>query len=83
MLFERARERERKRDAESLERITLAVNNGLAISRDKDARRAFENARARRAEADAPAGTPGQSLAEYQSTKARLAARFPLNVRVH
>ena len=77
MLFSSARKRETQEAAEELERFTLAVNNGIAILRDREARRRFETARSRRAGTDA---TDGQSLAEYRATRARLAARFPGNV---
>lgn len=79
MLFSRAHEREQKEAAEALERLTLAVNNGIAISSSSAARRQFEHGRASRMSADAP----GQTVSEFRSTMARLAARFPANVRVN
>ncbi len=58
--------------------MTMAVNRGYVISRNPDARRAWELRR----EARAP---QTQSVAEYRATTARLAARFPdaVKLRVH
>lgn len=79
MLFAKAHEREQKEAAEALERLTLGVNNGIAISSSSAARRQFENARETRATPD----EPGQTVSEYRATMARLAARFPANVQVN
>lgn len=79
MLFTQAYDRERREAAEAIDRLTLGVNNGLAIRTSKDAMRQFELARSRRAAAD----EPSQSPAEFRATMGRLAARFPGNVTVH
>lgn len=56
--------------------MTLAVNAGYATATSEKAARAWN---ARR-----DARTPStQSVAEYRATAARLAARFPDNVKVH
>jgi hypothetical protein len=79
VLFSRAQERIRREAAESLERLTLGVNNGLAIWSNPDAKRQFERGRARREQA---AGGV-QTVREFRSTLGRLAAMFPGNVKVH
>lgn len=59
--------------------MTVAMANGYAISVDEKARESWERARARRTGAAAKV----QTVAEYRSTMARLAARFPGNVMVN
>jgi hypothetical protein len=64
----------RRREAEAdLDRMTIAVNHGYVMAGNPEAARAW-NARH---ESSAP-----QSVAEYRSTAARLAARFPGAVKM-
>ena len=80
MLFARAQERRSREAAESLERITLAVNNGLVITRDKAAREQFERGRRNRS---GTAPEPEQTPAQFRATLGRLGAMFPAAVKVH
>ena len=59
--------------------MTIAMANGYVISFDAKARDRWMSARERRV------GVPDQpqTVDEYRATKARLAARFPANVRVN
>jgi frataxin-like iron-binding protein CyaY len=79
LLVEKGAERRRRETDEETDRMTIAMANGYVISRDEKARDHWVSARERRSGAAAEV----QTVAEYQATKARLAARFPANVQVH
>lgn len=57
------------------------MSNAIAITLDKQARASYD-ARTR-AEDARELGTSGQSVAEYRSTVARLAAIAPAAVKIH
>lgn len=59
--------------------MTIAMANGYVISHDEKARDGWQRARERRS----GAGAAAQTVAEYRSTMARLATRFPANVTVN
>lgn len=73
LLYTKALER-RGREAD---RLAIAVSRGIAITYDRDARRAFERARARRDP------KPRQTAAQFTATLGRLAAIPGMDVRLN